>query len=199
MFDFLAKHRRLVLTFLAVGVWTAWCLPPLLQNQPEAFQASGSVIVIMAVLIYARERARRESEVVGAQRAQIVAILDDHETWGDYYSSQLRRKETETDLKFLQLRQAIEKGKVGKAALKKQATQLEYQLAESAKLHGQYFRKMELSHKASKKTYESTERTVRLLAPAAKAFERLELALVAFGTLQWGYGDHWVEYLHSIY
>lgn len=48
----LEKHRRITL-FLVLGlaVWLVFCLPALLKNQPDAFQASGSLIVIMAILI----------------------------------------------------------------------------------------------------------------------------------------------------
>ncbi|MFK7964935.1 MAG: hypothetical protein AB8C46_13310 [Burkholderiaceae bacterium] len=99
---FQGAHQRYSLILLAVVVWLILCLPPLLSNRPDSFQASGSIIVVVAILIYARERTRRESEVSQAQRIQIVALLDEHENWGAYHESQVIRSAMENELALLQ-------------------------------------------------------------------------------------------------
>jgi len=189
--------RRLILTLLAALVWLVWCLPPLIGNRPDDFQASGSVIVLLAVLIYARERVRRENEVFDAQRLQIVSMLEQHDSWGDFHASQTKRDTIENDIKILRLRSAMKLSKDEHQEIDQRIEKLSIDLSDGAERHGQLEKKFEVSHAASMKANVASEETVRLQTPNAKAVEKLELALIAYGTLQWGYGDRWVEYLLS--
>ena len=194
-----ADYRRWILITLAAVVWLTLCLPPLIVNKPEAFQASGSIIVVLAILIYARERARRENVVTQAQRSQIVAMLEEHDKWGSYHESRAIRSSMENEVQLLNVRRSIEHDAKEQAQLRERIVSLQQALDENAKTHADLYAQMQQSHASWIDVHKDAEEVVQVQAPAAKTVERLEIFLIVFGTLQWGYGDRWVEYLHRIF
>ncbi len=194
----LGIYQRMTLFFLlALMIWLVFCLPPLLTNRPDAFQASGSLIVIMAILIYARERALRQNDVALAQRNQINAMLDEHDTWGSYHESRVKRSALETEAQLIELRCAVSDNKEQTSELNSRIAQIQKTLSESRSHHEHLHQQMQKSHAKWVEVHSDAEEIVQSQGPAAKSLERLEIALVVIGTLQWGYGDQLVRHLYS--
>lgn len=194
-----SQHRRIILIILAMLVWLAWCLPSLLANLPDAFQASGSVIVVMAVVIYARERSKRESEVTQAQRRQIVAMLNEHDHWGSFHESRVSRSALKNEIQLLELRRLMSSGESAIKSVDDRIASVQQELIDTSDKHARLHENMQQSHANWVKINSDAEDIVLRQAPTAKAMEKLEIFLVALGTLQWGYGDRWVEMFHNTF
>lgn len=192
----LTLSRHAVFSASAALIWLIFSLPPLILNNPDAFQASGSIIVAWAVLFYARDRARRENEIVKAQRQQLVAILDEHDAWGDYHAVKSKIEFQEHELRHLKLLKSLGHAASGETGVAEQIAELEADLADRSALEKLRIRR-EAKDREAKDAAKRAEATARHQGPAAKLLSRLELVLIVYGTLQWGYGDKWVGLVHG--
>lgn len=162
-----ADYRRWGFILLAMVAWVFLCLPALLANSPEAFQVSGSIIVVMAILIYARERARRENVVTQAQRSQILAMLEEHDNWGFYHESRMARSAMENELQLLELRCSIDNNARLNTDVNTRMEDLMQTLDAGSQAHNALYQQMQNSHSSWVDVHKQAEEVVQSQAPAA--------------------------------
>lgn len=187
---------RATLFFISfVAIWSVWSLPPLIANQPEEFQAAGSIIVAWGILFLIPQRVRHESTIRVAEEIAIVSLIERLEAHRKISDS---KTELTFDLHMAQIAQLSKH--VGAPNLIGPETDEEIgALSKSIQE-----RTGGRTHMPPPKEDATAQRSLDQLRsirsnfnPWLKLLWRIELGFMAFGTLQWGYGNQWVGPIHE--
>ena len=199
MFRKLAETLRISVFFLvAFSIWATWSIAPFFQNRPADFQAAGSIVVAWAIFFYGKDRLFRENAIHSSNKALFTAAHNSLNARLEFHRSLAENTQNMNSLAYARLLRVLglrdeELGDNDKAIQNLEATSEEteahYKLGEDARradmeLEKQIGRSNEMEEVQGKWT---------------KIVYIAELGLVIFGTIQWGYGDRWVEAVHATY
>ena len=197
MFEKAMERLRVSAYFLiAFFIWAIWSIEPFFANRPQDFQAAGSIIVAWAIFFYGRNRLIREDAIHASNKQLFVASHNFLITHLELHQSKADNTANMNSLSYARLLKMFglkdrEMGDTDEAieALKRSVDNLEK--------HTQLVENARAADAALTDSIEFNQKTEGAETTWAKIIYRVELGLVIFGTLQWGYGDRWVNSFHK--
>jgi hypothetical protein len=186
--------RATMAILLYVAIWSNFSLPALLRNDPFAFQAAGSIIVAWAIITIGRERFQSEESLQNAQYGSIVSALNRLEKHREVNEERLS---TTFDLHLFYISQNADKlgipnpNNLSRDDMRAWAMDLNkilYEKSGPVQIEEDQLVKDSLDY--LKEVRETTGVWVKLQ-------RRVEIVFLVFGTLQWGYGNKFVEAIYS--
>lgn len=189
--------RAALSTLSYLGVWIAFSLPPLLNNQPEAFQAAGSIVVAWGVLFIGTKKIQYETSLRIADEVMITSALnrlEAHRRISD------ERTELTFDVHMLQIAQISAHSGVPNTIGPQSPEEIQ-DLSESIQQRTSkgMFRPPPPEDEQATKALTQLKSIRSKFDPWVKLMWRMELTFVIFGTLQWGYGNHWAVALYEFF
>ena len=177
------------------GIWAIFSLGHLMANEPEAFQAAGSIVVAFAVFTLARSRVSYESALRRSQEIFIAAYL---KKLDEQRKINEQRTENTFRMHALQIAQMSMHLNVPSIVGPSNAEELRREEEELQQLfaNGSHFPPIEAVSELGK-AQTQLETNVSNLEPWANFIWKLEVFFIILGTLQWGYGNFWVTFIHE--
>ena len=180
----------------ALLIWIIWCLPPLLQNNPAAFQAAGAIVICYGVYSYGRRRSSWEKSESASQNNITIAAINYIQTKIDLQDALSHNTADMNTVVYLRLLSTL--GLEDRNVKDKKATILELEagIADSKKtedLHDKLTDQIEELNMLTKTHQDNQAASSKWGA----IFGRLELWFVIIGTLQGAYGGKLVELVNS--
>ena len=190
------RSRAFFFSFAALGFWLIWCLDPLLNNKPESFQAAGSIIVAWGIYSYGRERSTREKILNSINTGAIISAVNRVSAAQEFHESVAENTANIHLLNHYRLIKSLGMKAPEVGDLNSAIAKLEAILANRER-HDELYDKFVKMHDVVLEDTNQMRSARDGHEPWVKFLTKLELYFVLFGTLQWGYGNLWVETLHE--
>ena len=198
MFEEWFGHKLRAFLFLlsSTGIWLVWCLGPLLANEPSRFQATGSIIVAWGIFSFGRNKIKREKSIAMTEKNELVSAIEYIRQQLSFHESLATNTANVHTLQHYQLLETLGMNYENGPDLEKEIAHFEKLTGDHSnhnRLHAELLAKQKtaLNDATRMKSVRSEQQ------PWVQLLTKLELFFVIFGTLQWGYGDVWVELLHN--
>lgn len=190
------KARIVGFVALTICIWLAWSLPPILAKNPEAFQAAGSIIVAWSILFYARDRSSREKLIQQHRHNAMILVanrLDARIEFADSLANNTADMHTLAYAKVLK-KLGLQDSELGNTDQIIDNLEASYREAEEpTSKHSQLYQKLVTAETEATAAIELMTSEESVQSPWVRLLYNVELLFAAFGTLQWGYGNQWLE------
>jgi len=190
------RTRAALFIIVTVFIWCSFSLVPLLENNPDSFQAAGSIIVAWAVIFYVRNRTSRERQISLAQRDAMICSFNRQEAFREFADSLANNTANMFSLSYLTLLRTLGLQDEFISDMDKEIANLRTAQSETKAHDKLYDRMLEANDRSNQAnaTWMDFEKSQQ---PWTTLLGRVELVFIVVGTIQWGYGNHWVVALHS--
>jgi hypothetical protein len=190
------RTKAYTVTFLAVAFWLVWCLDPLLNNKPERFQAAGSIMVAWGIYRFGKERLTREKILNSANAGAIISAINRLSAAQSFHESLAENTANMHSLNHYKLMKQLRVKSQHIDDIDSAIEELEARLSDRTK-HDELYDKFVSLHNDVTDAVDEKSVARNRHEPWVGYLASLELYFVIFGTLQWGYGNFWVETLHQ--
>lgn len=199
MFRKIGEALRVSAFFLiALSIWAIWSVNPFFSNNPTDFQAAGSIIVAWAIFFYGRDRLFRENAINASHKALFVAAYNSVNARLAFHQSLAENTQNMNSLAYAKLLKMLgikdqdlgdNDDAIEDLERSLQETEQHYQLGQNSRDAD-----VELERQLS-----LSDETELVQGKWTRILYVVELAMVVFGTIQWGYGDRWVVATHNAF
>ena len=190
------KARAFLFVIGAISIWLIWSLEPMLSNEPIRFQAAGSIIVAWSIFSFGRDKILREKSISTTENNAIISEISRLRNHLEFSESLAENTANSHTLQHYQLLKSLGMTYPTISDLDQEIKILEDLLADKEH-HSQQYEALKVAHNSSIHAIKRSKIVRKEQEPWIRLLTKLELFFAIFGTLQWGYGNVWIEILHN--
>lgn len=187
----LGKIRAFLFVITAFAFWALFSLEALLENKPLDFQAAGSLVVCIAIFQYGLQKIKGTEYLANVNDTMVFTTLSYLRSRFEFTDSLTKNTFNLRELNRANLIKKLDLG-ASYEDVDEKIEELE-NFFENLADHESKHQKMIARERAMLDAHAVWERNNNQQRSWAKLSGNIELALLIFGTLQWGYGDRWVR------